>query len=594
MKELLRTVSDIFKDGLYKIPDYQRHYFWSIKQAEDLWNDIEDLASGKEHFMGTIIVKPDTKEEYKHEQRTIYEIVDGQQRLITSTLLIKAALDNLKNEGDDNTDEMVEEYDKNYLHYGGKLVLNPQSEDHHIFESLILTRDISKIAIVTYSNKRILDVYRYYQKRFSSGEKASTKKLLKKFLSCFKVLRYAVDSYEDAIRVFNVLNDRGLPLSNLDKTKSWAMYYLQRNVKDNAKIGETFRFIKSEFSDTLAAVNKLYQSDFSKESKDRIKPEFEEDNIQRYHFVVFDKKIGYRETEMFKYYSHVLNTLRNSKEDHLISFVKGYFSTLRKMFETLTDILTSANDIPIIENLLYLEGLAYAYPLSMAVWSKSGKEEKKMFLGVLEKLVFRVYMVGGRSARSDLFKLANDYFNSEIDFSSLITQLKKFAKNNQNDKIFQENLEKLGYRSKKTIRYLLYEYENHHRRLKKENAISLKNIEGYTIEHIIAQKYAKDSQIAKSSICGFENELEAREYINRIGNLTLTPHSWNACWQDADYKDKVTCGRCKQVPDACYERSSLWIQRELPLDYGKDRFCQSEVDRRTETIVNFALERWKI
>lgn len=58
MIENLHTVSRVFSDRLFRIPDYQRGYAWSRIQWDDLLQDLELLPDGKEHFAGTLILGP--------------------------------------------------------------------------------------------------------------------------------------------------------------------------------------------------------------------------------------------------------------------------------------------------------------------------------------------------------------------------------------------------------------------------------------------------------------------------------------------------------------------------------------------------------
>jgi uncharacterized protein with ParB-like and HNH nuclease domain len=50
----LKTLSEIFNDKIFRIPDYQRGYSWGVDELEDLWRDIDNLPSGKSHYTGMI------------------------------------------------------------------------------------------------------------------------------------------------------------------------------------------------------------------------------------------------------------------------------------------------------------------------------------------------------------------------------------------------------------------------------------------------------------------------------------------------------------------------------------------------------------
>ena len=73
----------------YIVPRFQRDYAWNQQQWEDLWSDIESLKDEKYHYMGYIVLQKKGDHDY--------EIIDGQQRLVTLSLLVLAAMRQIKN-----------------------------------------------------------------------------------------------------------------------------------------------------------------------------------------------------------------------------------------------------------------------------------------------------------------------------------------------------------------------------------------------------------------------------------------------------------------------------------------------------------------
>ncbi len=103
MNDQLMTLQKIFTDKLFRIPDYQRGYAWSEKEFKDFWNDICRLPKGKNHYVGVLTLEPVKKEDLdtwiddiwliQSKNYAAYYIVDGQQRLTTSILIIKAIIE---------------------------------------------------------------------------------------------------------------------------------------------------------------------------------------------------------------------------------------------------------------------------------------------------------------------------------------------------------------------------------------------------------------------------------------------------------------------------------------------------------------------
>ena len=105
MQTELLSVSKIFTENLFRIPDYQRGYSWTDKQLKDFWNDIEQLEEGKNHYTGVLTLEVVPTAFYErwdddlwiiHAKRYVpYYVVDGQQRLTTTIILIQSVLERM-------------------------------------------------------------------------------------------------------------------------------------------------------------------------------------------------------------------------------------------------------------------------------------------------------------------------------------------------------------------------------------------------------------------------------------------------------------------------------------------------------------------
>ena len=95
------NLEELFDERLFRIPDYQRHYSWKSKQRDDLFADIDKLMRNerKEHFMSTVVclnANERDKEKIAGTTYTITDIVDGQQRITTLIIILKALSQKLK------------------------------------------------------------------------------------------------------------------------------------------------------------------------------------------------------------------------------------------------------------------------------------------------------------------------------------------------------------------------------------------------------------------------------------------------------------------------------------------------------------------
>jgi uncharacterized protein with ParB-like and HNH nuclease domain len=103
MKSNLLNINKIFTDRIFRIPDYQRGYAWAERQLKDFWNDLIQLEDGKNHYVGVLTLEDVHPETYNNwiddlwiiESKSFspYYVVDGQQRLTTTIILIQAIIE---------------------------------------------------------------------------------------------------------------------------------------------------------------------------------------------------------------------------------------------------------------------------------------------------------------------------------------------------------------------------------------------------------------------------------------------------------------------------------------------------------------------
>lgn len=103
MRTELFTVSRVFTESLYRIPDYQRGYSWKEEQLKDFWLDLEQIESNSKHYTGVLTLEAVPAKKWsaweddqwiiKSRRYFPYYIVDGQQRLTTVIILLQAILE---------------------------------------------------------------------------------------------------------------------------------------------------------------------------------------------------------------------------------------------------------------------------------------------------------------------------------------------------------------------------------------------------------------------------------------------------------------------------------------------------------------------
>ncbi len=245
-----KTIFDLFSDKKvdFLIPDYQRPYAWGEEQCQTLWDDIflfsfpdnnyEAFDENEEYFLGSIVT-------FKNENGKS-EVIDGQQRLTTLMLILRAFYDKFANMQDKNsilTRDRIEKCiwktdtfgtaDKNTLKIDSEVATDNDKEE---FLELLRTGIVKEGSKSQY----VLN-YIFIQKKIDD--------FLQDFPSFFpylpaRILGYCIllpieaESQDTALRIFSTLNDRGLPLSDADIFKAqFYKYYAGIDKKDDF-IGE--------------------------------------------------------------------------------------------------------------------------------------------------------------------------------------------------------------------------------------------------------------------------------------------------------------------------------------------------------------------
>ena len=100
----LLSLSEIFNNKIFRIPDFQRGYSWEERQLDDFWEDIQNLNPNKVHYIGLLTVEPVKNSEIINIEKwnddlwllkkgmSAYYVIDGQQRLTTLIILLHEIL----------------------------------------------------------------------------------------------------------------------------------------------------------------------------------------------------------------------------------------------------------------------------------------------------------------------------------------------------------------------------------------------------------------------------------------------------------------------------------------------------------------------
>jgi uncharacterized protein with ParB-like and HNH nuclease domain len=233
----LDGVSNVLKTRRFRVPAYQRSYAWEREHVDALLGDIADAIKSREseYFLGSIVVTGP--------EEARYEVVDGQQRLTTISLLIAAIKDIFADQGDDEVvasvkTEFLSSTDRRTKEREPKLVLN--EVDNELYQELIDRIDkVDQSKFTRQSHKRLIDaanaVLEYMRKVCddSLDPEDDLHKWLDYLESNLKVIVVTAPDDSNAFVIFETLNDRGLELATSDLLKNYLFH------RSGEKIEET-------------------------------------------------------------------------------------------------------------------------------------------------------------------------------------------------------------------------------------------------------------------------------------------------------------------------------------------------------------------
>lgn len=510
-----KNIKDLFEDKKsdFLIPDYQRPYAWEEDECKTLWDDIfefafpnnnlDDFNSEEEYYLGPIVTfrNDDGKK----------EIIDGQQRLTTLMLLLRAFYVKFGKMQDDNSKKMRENIEKciwktDEFGNPNKSALKINSEvatdnDKEEFLKILNTGDATNM------KSRYAENYNFFQKQidsFLNNYPSYFSYLPARILNNCILLPIEADDQNTALRIFSTLNDRGLPLSDADIFK--AQFYKYYSNKGQKNI----------FIEKWKKLEEICEKNFNPQSGTPLDE-------------LFSRYMYYERAKMGNT-SSTTESLRKFYE-------RNKYELLRKdeTLENLMDLAYFWNDVADQDNERFSEDvlkklfvLNYA-PNSMWTYfvsvyylhnrNNKGELDNNLFNVFLQKTIafiwaHAVYMPGVNALRTPIYtEMVNIVNNRPVEFLDRkfdLIQLKSMFENyefNNNRPITKSMLAWWAYQD---IEQPLLSIET-----------------SYDIEHI----YAKNRNEKERSLSNVKN-------IEKLGNKSLLEKRINIRASDYRFEDK--------------------------------------------------------
>ncbi len=574
----LLDLDGVIEKGVFEIPSYQRGYAWHKEQLKDFWNDLEHVSKlgDKFHYMHSLTLR-ESENEF---ESSAFEIIDGQQRLATSLILL-GLLAKITQNKDPKYSLINLEPVLSYKYYG-------LSE---AFRAIIGEEKDLKAFQTSFYAKNLIDAYAFFKEKISDTPVGTLEKM---FDTLTKKMLFSVvelnDNRIDPFSSFETINNRGKDLSTLELLKN-RLHFMAHKICDE----EDLENLQNEINKTYTIVYYDLRS-------------FEDDDLERFlkHFVAY----YYGENSKFK--ERLLNTAfdTHKKYDDLydeyekindLLLYLSYSSKVWYFLHTLDDEVLRIEITPKMRGLLdkmrrlnalsdnaFLPLLLSLLTIQLAIRSGSERhyttKELEDLLEYLERFGFLIYGVAGKNmAKNEWIGLAFQAFRAyrsgedRITIEDFPTLEKNFFNRHKNSALelleenihSKKNIEK-WYKWGKALNYLLYEYELYH------NPETTLNFDSSleSIEHILPQNpdqgySAKEKNWAKNP-----------NIVHALGNLLLISKNANSSLSNKPFEEKRKA----------YLKGS-YSEKEVAKNAS---FGITEIQERSEKLLDFLIARYNI
>lgn len=634
----LTTVSALFTGRCFRVPDYQRGYAWEAQQVEALLEDLEVLAKSEGglslHYTGTLVLVPSATPE---EGRDVFDIVDGQQRLTTLSMLLNILIKKCVREGSDQgpPDDLYQKYISRGVKGINEAPTLKLNSDIEPFFRRLLDDKAEGENIEFLSEKRLKDAYKRMNvwAEENANTEASARTWVDVVTTGLGLIVYQPQDENEAGMMFEVINNRGKPLTELEKVKNYLIYY---SIKQKDGASTLKNTINEEWGRILKHLALAHQM-----------RDIDNQQLLRSASIVY---FGFRKQESNAAYNKIKEefSLHNSDIGHakkLSRFVE-FLSRCARYYEALFNYdsrfrhdglfkgTSIVEQIELIRAQTAHSGILPLFLCLMWFYHNRVIDEKALHakLALIERVNFRVYMIPVGAVRSDsghgeLFRIAHHLFCrltddadkqlSDYDVESALAEcdswLKEFAAEygHRNLDEFKEcfrlnpldtNQDFYRWRG---LRYFLVNYEQHldgGRKInidlvKQKRDSTSRHNDYFSIEHIYAQ----------NCVITGNDELETARQKRRLGNFMLLELGINSSVSNNPIEDKLEhleLNANKEQGTKLAQAGRLFedfeeIFGQKPRDYKKRLKTKTRFNRYTKLLdlvearlIEFAEKRW--
>lgn len=517
----LYTLNEVLRDRLFRVPPYQRGYSWTEKERADLFQDLHTLRELRrdEHFMATLVFRDTGKHETigGTDRLRIYDVVDGQQRLTSLVILLKAIEKNLSKNAQkkhaDKIDEILVKEKKDLI------LLQTNHDARDTLDAYLRKGDIGDLqGAVTMHQRELMNAFRESEKFVADwGNPLALLDLLK---NSIKFVFFVLEDAGAVYTVFEVLNSRGLNVDWLDKMKSTLMGVAFEK-KRKLPAGE-LDHVESEWTEIYRVLGKQRVADA--------------DVLTIAANLTADEPPakGYQEENALEFFRE------EAHQNRLTPLETSKF--LRQVATALDQFLGDPRHRAVCR-VKQPRLLATAILLSDKL-KKDLKSQEKVIIA-WENAMFRFYVLAGGDSRDRVgqcIRLASEIRTGNLSVKQILDGFDEVA-NVTHDEV-AANLDEVYVYDRWTAEEIIYFFWKYEERLSAENGEEIDQVtwgkiwenasKDKSVEHIFPQKDPNGNWKGK----GRQN-VNPESFVHRLGNLLVLPPGINSKAGTQSFRKKV-------------------------------------------------------
>ncbi|NDW09363.1 DUF262 domain-containing protein [Dysgonomonas sp. 520] len=593
-----QNLSELFSTRIFRTPDYQRGYAWSEKQLSELWDDLEDIhidenEEYKKHYTGTIFLKEISASSTEKWLKGVkfYDVVDGQQRLTTISILLFELLNATEiGYAEESKVDLLKKYiATSNMSGNSKIYRFSYLDTNQNYKFLLreIFEDNKEILPVTYKNhytENLQFAKDFFKEKILSISPEEREVVYQKLTTSFLFDIRTIENDLDVQAVFETMNNRGKPLSTLEKLKN-RLIYLTAKLQCSQ---EDIEMLRKNINDAWGNIYTwLAQNP---------KQVLNEDVFLSAHLSLYRKPEEYTFSETMaekKVFEMFCNKAEKYKEE-TVSYTKieDYILKLSELAPIWFEIHNSKSQL--INKILVMDSRKEVKIFLTALINEKTDKQEDIF-GKIEKILFRnrvpgIWLMDERT----MANWAREIYNQEKSLIDILNEIEELLARPINNidiingfkYLFTYERGAKGFHRWWNLKYFLFEYENWLKIKAREtnDKVTLSDYDETTIEHIMPQHFWNNWQTEMNEVTNSladENQIvqTRKVMINTLGNLTILKNGKNSSLGDKSWdvkKERFSTGSYNEI---AISKCDTWTKDSIS-GRGKEMliFLQTKVN----------------